>query len=213
MIEIIPNWHPIFVHFTVALFSTSVGFYTLSYLCNKFNIFKNLTSDFEVVARWCLWVVGIIVIGTVLAGLYAYNTVNHDEPSHLAMTNHRNWAIPTGIAMVIVAIWSLWRTYKRQALSITFIIALLIVQGLLLSTAWRGAELVFRYGLGVMSLPKSEGEGHNHKHGEEMMKGSTMDHSRPMAMPAGTMAPMAEPATGIPKEHSEHNEHTHDHAE
>lgn len=32
MIEIIPNWHPILVHFTVALFSTSVGFYGLAYL-------------------------------------------------------------------------------------------------------------------------------------------------------------------------------------
>lgn len=167
MIEIIPNWHPIFVHFTVALFSTSVGFYTLSYLFSKLRLSLKLASDFEIVARWCLWMVGIIVIITVATGLQAYNTVNHDGLSHLAMTNHRNWALPTAGAMVLVAAWSLWRTYKKKTINITFIIALLIVQGLLLSTAWRGAELVFRYGIGVMSLPKSEGQGHNHHHGEK----------------------------------------------
>ena len=195
MIEIIPNWHPIFVHFTVALFSTSVGFYTLAYLLPRFGLFSNLTKDFEVVARWCLWSVGLIVIATVLAGLHAFNTVRHDAPSHLAMTDHRNWAISTACSMVLVALWSLWRTHKRKTITITFILALFIVQGLLLSTAWRGAELVFRYGLGVMSLPKSEGEGHNHQHGNEM-KGMQMDQS---SMP--------------PIENPEHNDHQHDHAE
>jgi uncharacterized membrane protein len=167
MIEIIPNWHPIFVHFTVALFSTSVGLYTLVYLFNNFRIFPKVSLDLEVSARWCLWLVGIIVIGTVLAGLYAYNTVKHDGTSHLAMTNHRNWALPTAATMVLVALWSLWRTYKQKSITITFIVALFIVQGLLLSTAWRGGELVYRYGLGVMSLPKVEGVGHDH-HGSTM---------------------------------------------
>jgi uncharacterized membrane protein len=180
VIEIIPNVHPIFVHFTVGLFSTSVGFYTLAYLLPKFRIFPKLAPDFEVVARWCLWVVGIIAIGTVLAGLQAFNTVRHDGPSHLAMIAHRNWAIPTACAIVLVALWSFWRTYKRKAITITFILALFIVQGLLLTTAWHGAELVFRYGLGVMSLPKSEGEGHSHHHMAEMEE-SSMDHS---AMPS-----------------------------
>ena len=29
MIEIIPNWHPVFVHFTVALLSVAVALYLL----------------------------------------------------------------------------------------------------------------------------------------------------------------------------------------
>jgi hypothetical protein len=57
--------------------------------------------------------------------------------------------------------------------------ALLIVQGMLLSTAWHGAEVVYRYGIGVISLPQEEGEGHDHQKGEEMNE-SKMDHS---AMP------------------------------
>lgn len=175
MIDIIPNYHPIFVHFTVALFSTSVGFYMLSFLISRLSLFKLTTAqEFETVARWCLWLVALLALITVIAGLHAYNTVKHDTPSHLAMTAHRNWAIPTAIAMVLMALWSLKRYRKRQALTVTFITALLAVQGLLLATAWHGAELVFRYGLGVMSLPQTDTlttpaehkDGHSHAHGE-----------------------------------------------
>lgn len=165
MIEIIPNYHPIFVHFTVALFSTAVGFYCLSFLTAGLGLFKLTTvQEFETVARWCLWVVALLSLITLAAGFQAYYTVRHDTVSHLAMTNHRNWAIPTAVAMVLVALWSVARYQRQKKLTLTFILALLIVQGLLLSTAWRGAELVFRYGLGVMSLPKAEGEGHQHSH-------------------------------------------------
>jgi uncharacterized membrane protein len=175
MIEIIPNWHPIFVHFTVALFSTALCFYMLAYLCKSLRIFSKVASEFEIAARWCLWFVGIIVIGTILAGLQAYNSVKHDEISHLAMTDHRNWAFPTAGVIVLVALWSLCRTYKQKPITITFIIILFIVQGLLLATAWRGAELVFRYGLGVMSLPQAEEMGHLHHH--EMTMDSTQQKS------------------------------------
>ena len=158
MIEIIPNWHPIFVHFTVGLYSAAAGFYLLVFLTERISLIsKFYSSEFEVVARWCLWSVAMITIFTVLAGLQAYNTVNHDGPSHLAMINHRNWALPTASSILLVAIWSAWRYYRHRAVTFTFILAVLIVQVLLLSTAWRGAELVFRYGLGVISLPQSEG--------------------------------------------------------
>ena len=159
MIEIIPNWHPIFVHFTVGLFSASVGFYLLAYLAFYLRIVSpKISADLETAGRWCLWAAGITAIMTVIAGLYAFNTVRHDGPSHLAMIDHRNWALPTGAAIVLVALWSIWRDYKQKKLTMTFLITLLIVQGMLLATAWRGAELVYRYGLGVMSLPQPESE-------------------------------------------------------
>lgn len=174
MIEIIPNWHPIFVHFTIGLFSTSVGFYVLTFISSFIKSPRKIyAAEFEIVARWCLWVVAFITIGTVLAGLYAYNTVNHDEASHIAMTNHRNWALATASGIWLLAGWSVWRYYKRRVLTITFVISLLIVQGLLFSTAWRGGECVYRYGLGVMSLPKAEGTGHQHHHQETTSSASS----------------------------------------
>ncbi len=174
MIEIIPNWHPIFVHFTVGLLSISVAFYVLSYLSKnlKIIVLSSIGKELEIAARWCLWAGAVITIATVLAGFYAYNTVKHDTPSHMAMTDHRNWAIVTAAVAILIALWSLWRYRKQKPLSITFILALLIMQGLLLSTAWRGGEAVYRYGLGVMDLPDSmEGaQMDGHDHGSEDIK-------------------------------------------
>lgn len=163
MIQIIPNLHPILVHFTVALFSASVGFYCLSYMfCQATNNSraKHYSQEFETVSRWCLWTAALITLMTVAAGLSASTSVKHDEPSHLAMLTHRNWALPTAVVILGLACWSVWRYFRLKIVSFLFLIALLVGQGLLLSTAWHGAELVFRYGLGVISLPKAEAHHH-----------------------------------------------------
>lgn len=160
-----PNLHPILVHFTVALFSTSFALYLIVYLVKlQNNTFIKFSIELEITARWCLWMASLITIFTALAGLYAFNTVRHDTASHIAMTNHRNWAIPTASAIILMSFWSLWHFYKNIRPKTLFIIGILITQGLLLSTAWRGGELVYRYGLGVMSLPQSENAGHQHQH-------------------------------------------------
>lgn len=148
--------------------SISVAFYVLSYLSKNLKIFvlSSIGNELEIAARWCLWAGVLITIGTALAGFYAYYTVKHDTTSHIAMTDHRNWAIATAAVAILIAIWSLWGYYKRKTIIITFILALLVMQGLLTSTAWKGGELVYRYGVGVMDLPNSmEGsqmDGHNH---------------------------------------------------
>jgi len=163
VIEIIPNWHPIVVHFTFALFTTSVGFYGLTYISSRLKIVsKPLNTEFEIVARWCLWMGAFATIITVLAGLYAFYTVQHDAVSHLAMKLHRNWALLTAAPILAAAGWSLLKYFHQKPINLTFIVILLVIEGALLSTAWHGSELVYRYGLGVMSLPKPEGTGHHH---------------------------------------------------
>jgi len=164
MPEIIPNLHPVFVHFTVALLSISVAlFFILALLRDRLP--TNLQTQWHAVARWNLWLGAAITLITGLAGLYAYNTVAHDTPSHMAMTDHRNWAIATIILFTGLAAWSIVRTRAAKTHGRLFVVVMVIAGVVLLSTAWRGGEVVYRYGLGVMSLPKAEGDGHNHSHG------------------------------------------------
>jgi len=166
MIEIIPNWHPIFVHFTIALLSIAGIGFILAYI----NIGGRFKADILKVAQWNFIIGSAITILTLLAGWYAYNTVAHDTASHAAMTDHRNWALATVGLMVLINAW-LWRNRNKKAQrpSIPFVITIVLFMALLSSTAWRGGEVVYRYGLGVMSLPVSEGDGHDHQHapGEE----------------------------------------------
>ncbi|MCF6323592.1 MAG: DUF2231 domain-containing protein [Gammaproteobacteria bacterium] len=159
MPEIIPNWHPIFVHFTVALLSLSVGLFIVTPFVKS-----PLKEQWQTVARWALWFGAAITIITGFAGLYAYNTVAHDTPSHLAMTDHRNWAIVAIVMFLALAAWSIVWVRKGKNLGTVFVICMVIAGGVLASTAWRGGEVVYRYGLGVMSLPQAEGEGHSHSH-------------------------------------------------
>lgn len=165
MPEIIPNFHPLFVHFTVALFMLSVGLFVVTPFMRPL-----LREQWQTVARWALWFGAGLTVITGLTGLDAYNTVAHDAPSHAAMTDHRNWAIATMALFLTLAAWSIIRVRRRQALGTVFVVAMVIAGGVLASTAWRGGELVYRYGLGVMSLPKGEeeeGDSHEHEAGAD----------------------------------------------
>lgn len=174
MIDIIPNWHPIFVHFTVALISVSVGLHLISYIGARI-LPQKLCHELATVARWCLWIGALVTFITVGAGIYAYYTVGHDAVSHAAMTIHRNWALSTAIVIWLIALWSVYRYVKQKQSTLVFIIALLIMQGLVLTTAWLGGEIVYRYGLGVMSLPMAEEMGHAHASGAPTMEGMQME--------------------------------------
>ena len=79
------------------------------------------------------------------------------------MTDHRNWALATISLFLILAIWSMLWIRRNKSLGVLFIAGMVLAGGVLASTAWRGGEAVYRYGLGVMSLPKAEGEGHAHE--------------------------------------------------
>ncbi len=206
MFEIIPNWHPIFVHFTVALLSLSVGLFVVTHFMSG-----PLKEQWQIVAKWCLWFGAGFTLITGATGLYAYNTVAHDTPSHLAMTEHRNWAIATISLFVAMAIWSVVWIRQRKPLNVIFIVAMVISGGVLASTAWHGGEVVYRYGLGVMSLPKAEGDGHNHSHGGGHDHGGSSadnhhDDMSDMEMDFGGMDEMME---GVEQGHNDGHDHDH----
>lgn len=164
MIEIIPNWHPFFVHFAIALLVIA----TLFHVVAAFNSKSTNYYQFENVANWNLWIGALIAIITVVAGWFASNSVEHDTPSHLAMMEHRNWAIGTTALFLLLAFWSFRRA--RKALPITWLITLplIIASGMLGATGWLGGELVYRHGLGVMSLPDTGEHDHGaHAHGPD----------------------------------------------
>jgi len=156
MIEIIPNWHPILVHFTIGLLAISTALYAAGYALKKENLL--------IAARWNLWLGALITIGTVVAGLYAYNTVAHDGMSHQAMTDHRNWALPTAAVYLLLAGWALAKQRGAKAVSLVFLIAMLLASPLLALTGYKGAEVVYRHGTGVMRMPEIHGDGGHGSH-------------------------------------------------
>jgi len=162
MFEIIPNWHPIFVHFTVSTLSLASIFFVLSHVMRS----HPQNSNIRKFAEWNLWIGSISTILTVIAGWIAYNSVAHDTPSHEAMTIHRNWALATAGIFIVLALWLFYIKRSHHKVNISFVVIIIIAFGMLGTTAWRGGETVYRYGLGVISLPAVEkgADGHAHEH-------------------------------------------------
>jgi uncharacterized membrane protein len=162
MIEIIPNWHPLFVHFPIAFATAAVFFMAIE---KTFKV-KPWATQCLIFGRWMLWAAALFTCVAAVFGWLAYNSVEHDAPSHAAMMLHRNWALATLAALSVLAAWDFWRGRSGQLPSGGLVFLLGVVWLLLISTAWHGGELVYRYGIGVMSLPKSKGGGHIHARGQ-----------------------------------------------
>lgn len=167
MIEVIPNWHPVAVHFTIALLFTASPLFVFGVLARHHPLGRTAT----VVARWNL-ALGIAAAMVALAtGWQAYNTVAHDSPSHANMTVHLRWAI--GSAAVFAAAGAVaWFDRMRASGAGSILLALIVVgSGALAVTGWLGGENVYRYGLGVMALPTTDAHMHPGRGGDRVDDG------------------------------------------
>jgi uncharacterized membrane protein len=163
MIEIIPNWHPLLVHFTIALLTIA----TLLFLATAFAGRNRPVHGIETTANWNLWLGAGLTVLTVAAGLQAAGSVTHDDAAHLAMENHKLWALGTTTLFLVLALWNAWRVRRGQSAGMAFMFVMVIGLAGLTATGLRGADLVYRHGLGVMALPQlSDGE-HDHESGAE----------------------------------------------
>ena len=170
MIEILPNWHPVFVHFTVALLFTATVLFWIGWAVREWPLGATILT----VAHWTLWIGAGITVATVAAGFYAVNTVAHPDAAHAPMENHHNWGIWTAVLWWAIALWDGWQVKKGRAIAVPFLAALLIAVGLLAVTAYKGGEVVYGYGAGVEAVPSSD-SGHMHG-GDEHMHGDPQDH-------------------------------------
>jgi uncharacterized membrane protein len=162
MIEVVPNWHPVLVHFTVALLVVA----PLLFFASTWLPMESPSKLRLLAAARCNLLLGFIVsLGTIAAGWYAANTVAHDEAAHAAMLTHRNLALVTVAAYAPFVLWTLTRGHGPRSHGLLFAVLLLLPMVSLTLTAWRGGELVYVHGLGVKSLPDVGGE-HQHGHGE-----------------------------------------------
>jgi uncharacterized membrane protein len=81
----------------------------------------------------------------------AFLSVPHSETQTAAMVDHRNWAIATAIIWWIAALWAAWSARRNQSVHYALTGLLVVSMIPLLVTGWKGAELVYRHGVGVIA--------------------------------------------------------------
>ncbi len=186
MIENIPNWHPLFVHFPIGLFFGSIVLHGIGFFISK----EETRGNLRIAANWMLWSGAATTVFTLLSGWLASNIVAHNDESHAEMIHHRNWAISASVIFFILTAWSIHHVRKGRTLPKLFY-GLLLLGGILLGiTGYEGGELVFEHGMGVEPMEKMIGESHDHD-GHDADDGNDEDdghhHTVDESTPAGTV--------------------------
>lgn len=159
--QIIPNFHPIVVHFPIALTIIAFLLSIAAYVRRSHPISAQLAAA----GHFTLWLAAIGAATAVLFGWLAFNSVNHDDAGHAAMLLHRSWAIPTAVGLILLASWDAWKYRVNELISVPMLFVLFLLSQAIAVTAWLGGEVVYRHGIGVLSIPASEGVGHGHHDG------------------------------------------------
>ena len=184
MIQIIPNFHPVVVHFPIALTIVSFVAALASQLFKK-RVFANQLAT---VSHYLLWLAAATALVAVTFGWLAYNSVNHDNAGHAAMTVHKFWAFTTAAVLVLLALFD-FKKHQSSTIMPMYLVCLLgLASALVSSTAWLGSEVVYRHGIGVMSLPEQENlEGRQHAHSAAEAHADKSQIEAPPAEPAASI--------------------------
>lgn len=159
--SIIPNMHPAVVHFPVALTLISLLFGLGAHMLRKHSAVPLLAAA----GHFTLWLAALSAVVAAILGWLAFNSgMNHDDAGHAAMLLHRKWAISTALGLVVLAGWDVWKNRLNQVMPFPTLALLFVLSGAIATTAWLGGEIVYRHGIGVLSLPSNEGAGHSHQH-------------------------------------------------
>jgi uncharacterized membrane protein len=205
MIQIIPNFHPVAVHFPIAL--TMVAF-ALALLSNLLKSHR-LTGQWAAASHLVLWLAAASAVVAVVFGWLAFNSVNHDDAGHAAMQTHRIWAVSTALLLVMLALWDAKKHLITTILPAYFVVLLGVASASVGVTAWLGGEVVYRHGIGVLALPEPTMEEVGHEHGANAESHDAMSMDMPeKSAPAVTEAPVeqVEPAVHGANDGHKHKE-------
>jgi uncharacterized membrane protein len=142
-------WHPIAVHFPLALTVTGALVLTAARVSAPARHSATLamvgTSNLVLGAAAVL-----LAIGT---GLAAVASLDLLPAARAAVGLHVKWALFTSCALLLIAVWRGAGARWDARPTGMFLVMLWIVTAALVMTGYRGGENVYRYGVGVMSAP------------------------------------------------------------
>jgi uncharacterized membrane protein len=142
-IAALENIHPLLVHFPIAFFT---AFFLIDFIGT---VAKK--TQWRYVAAWLLYLGTIAAIFTVIAGLFAANSVEHGEDVHDIMERHEH----IGIAVLSLSLFlSAWRLKQWGMHSSGTNAIFLVLAGFLCFLLSLGADLgglmVYKYGVSVV---------------------------------------------------------------
>jgi uncharacterized membrane protein len=143
-----PGWHPLVVHFPLALVLIAAPLLLAARLLRS----DAIASTAAIVGTWnlCLGAVAaVFALGTGLAGVLDLDV---SAAARQAISVHLKWAMFSTLALVLLAIWRGAGTRQGSRPSWVFIVVLFAAAAALVVTGYRGGQNVYEFGVGVKRI-------------------------------------------------------------
>jgi uncharacterized membrane protein len=147
MMRPIPGWHPMVVHFPLALVVTATMLLLAARLLRR----ETHAATLATVGTWNLCLGAVAALLALMTGMAAVIGLNVDAAAHEAISLHLKWAIFSSLTLVMLAVWRGAGCAQNSRPSWIFMLVLLAATAALLVTGYRGAQNVYRHGVGVAS--------------------------------------------------------------
>lgn len=144
-LKLLPGWHPLVVHFPLALIVTATLALTLARLLRN----ERVAATLALVGTWNLCagaVVAYLALGT---GLAAVIGLHVGPAAQQAISLHVKAAVVTSLLVTLLAIWRGVGTNASARPTWMFLLVLWVGTLALVTTGYRGGQNVYRYGVGV----------------------------------------------------------------
>jgi uncharacterized membrane protein len=138
----LPGWHPLVVHFPLALILVATPLLLAARLLRS----EAVASTAAIVGTWNL------CLGALATCLGAVLNLYVSAAARQAISLHMKWAMFSTLALVLLAIWRGAGTAEGSRPSWIFIIVLLAATMALAVTGYRGGRNVYEFGVGVKRI-------------------------------------------------------------
>jgi uncharacterized membrane protein len=144
-VNLVPGWHPLVVHFPIALTLTA----GLFLIAAKWVRSDSLAATLDTVGTWNLCVGAVAALLALATGLAGVLDLQVSAAAHAAISAHVKWAIFTSLALLLTSVWRGAGTAQQSRPSWLFVAVLCAICIALTATGYLGGENVYRYGVGV----------------------------------------------------------------
>jgi uncharacterized membrane protein len=141
----VPGWHPVVVHFPLALILTA----TLLLLAARLLRGDAPASTAAIVGTWNLCLGALAALFALATGLGAVLDLDVNAAARQAISLHMKWAMFSTLVLVLLAVWRGAGAAPGSRPSWVFIIVLLAATAALAVTGYRGGQNVYEFGVGV----------------------------------------------------------------
>lgn len=143
-----PGWHPVVVHFPLALILIATPLLLTSRLLRG----DALASTAAIVGTWNLCLGALAALFALATGLSAVLNLDVSAAARQAISLHMKWAMFSTLALALLAVWRGAGAAPGSRPSWVFIIVLLAATAALAVTGFRGGQNVYEFGVGVKRI-------------------------------------------------------------